>query len=426
MNWWLKPVESNEEGETDVVKPLEGLVVLDLTRFLAGPYCTMLLGGLGAEVIKVEQPGSADVHRNRPPFGGPKGASLNKQTDDDISLTHLQRSRSKKSITLNLRHPEGKELFLRLCEKADVVVENFAAGTLERMGFTFPMLQARNARLILCSISGFGQRGPRREWRAYDPIIQAASGITSMTGYPDRPPVRAGAAVSDTTTPLVAVIGILSALQLREKTGKGEWVDISMQDSSFFLLPEIIEFLNAGEEPSRSANAHVSGAPFNNYEAQDGYVSLCAMTSSDWGKLIVAIGREDLAKDPRFANIISRRDHREEVDAIVQEWIGQHTVTEAVEYLQKRGVPAGPVLSPEDLIHDEHLAARNMVIDLDHPLHGSIPGAKAIGMPIKFANTPVQFDQPAPALGQHNEEIYQRLLGLGSAKLAELKEQGIL
>jgi len=419
-------VESSEERETEVVKPLAGLVVLDLTRFLAGPYCTMLLGGLGAEVIKVEQRDGAAVHRNRPPFGGPKGASLNKQTEDDISLTHLQRSRSKKSITLNLRHPEGKELFLRLCEKADIVVENYAAGTLERMGFTFPLLQARNPRLILCSISGFGQHGPRREWRAYDPIIQAASGITSMTGYPDRPPVRAGAAVSDTTTPLVAVIGILSALQLREKTGQGEWVDISMQDSSFFLLPEIIEFLSAGDIPQRSANAHVSGAPFNNYQARDGYVSLCAMTASDWGKLIVAIGREDLANDQRFANLIARRDHREEVDAIVQEWIGQRTVTEAVEYLQQQGVPAGPVLSPEDLVNDEHLAARNMVIDLEHPVHGPIPGAKAIGMPIKFLNNPVQFDQPAPALGQHNEEIYGRFFGFDRAKLAKLKEQDII
>lgn len=247
-----------------------------------------------------------------------------------------------------------------------------------------------------------------------------------MTGYPDRPPVRAGAAVSDTTTPLVAVIGILSALQLREKTGKGEYVDISMQDSSFFLLPEIIEFLNAGEKPQRSANAHVSGAPFNNYQAQDGYVSLCAMTTSDWSKLIGAIGRKDLANDPRFANIISRRDHREEVDAIVQEWMGQHTVTEAVDYLQGQGVPAGPVLSPEDLMEDEHLRSRDMVIDLEHPLHGPIPGAKAIGMPIKFANTLVQFDQPAPAFGQHNEEIYGRFLGFDRAKLAELKEQGII
>lgn len=426
MNSWPRRVEFNKEGETDVVKPLDGLVVLDLTRFLAGPYCTMLLGGLGAEVIKVEQRDSADVHRNRPPFGGPKGASLNRQTEDDISMTHLQRSRNKKSITLNLRRPEGKELFLRLCEKADIVVENYAAGTMDRMGLPFSLLQERNPRLILCSISGFGQRGPRREWRAYDPIIQAASGITSMTGYPDRPPVRAGAAVSDTTTPLVGVIGVLAALQLRERTGKGEWVDISMQDSSFFLLPEILEFMAAGDRPQRNANAHVSGAPFNAYEARDGYVAICAMTASDWGKLLVAIGREELANDPRFANIIARREHRQEVDAIVQEWISQRTMTEAVEHLQNQGVPAGPVLSPEELVHDEHLQARDMVVDLKHPTRGVVPGVKVLGMPVKFVNNPVHFDQPAPALGQHNEEIYERLLGLDDAKLAELKEQGVI
>jgi formyl-CoA transferase len=409
-----------------VVKPLSGLVVLDLTRFLAGPYCAMLLGGLGAEVIKVEAPAGEESFRDRPPYGGPRGASLRKQTPDDISMPILHRGRNKKGITLNLRRPEGKELFLQLCEKADVVVENYSAGTLERMGFAYPVLQARNPRLILCSISGFGQSGPRREWRAYDPIIQAAAGIVSVTGYADRPPVRAGAAISDTTTPLVGVIGVLSALQLREKTGKGEWVDVSMQDSSFFLLPEVIEFMMAGDEPQRLANAHVSGAPFNVYEAKDGYVSVCAVSAQDWQKLTTALGKPELEKDPRFRNLLKRREHRAEVDAIVQEWVGQRTVTEAVEYLQRNGVPAGPILSPRELMEDEHLAARNMVVDLEHPLHGPIPGAKAIGMPIKFVNNPVQFDQPAPALGQHNEEIYGRFLDLDRAKLAELKEQGII
>ena len=311
------------------MKPLEGLIVLDLTRFLAGPYCAMLLGGLGAEVIKVEAPEGEESFRNRPPYGGKMGAGLKKQADDDISLSVLHRGRNKKSITLNLRHPEGKALFLQLCAKADVLVENFAAGTLERMGFGFPVLQECNPRLILCSISGFGQSGPRRAWRAYDPIIQAAAGVVSVTGYADRPPVRAGAAISDTTTPLVGVIGVLSALQLREKTGKGEWVDVSMQDSSFFLLPEIIEFMMAGDEPRRQANAHVSGAPFNVYEAKDGYVSVCAVSAADWRKLIAALDRKDLEQDPRFSNLLKRREHREEVDAIVQEWIGQRTVTEA-------------------------------------------------------------------------------------------------
>jgi crotonobetainyl-CoA:carnitine CoA-transferase CaiB-like acyl-CoA transferase len=219
---------------------------------------------------------------------------------------------------------------------------------------------------------------------------------------------------------------VLSALQLREKTGKGEWVDVSMQDSSFFLLPEVIEFMMAGDEPQRLANAHVSGAPFNVYEAKDGYVSVCAVSAQDWQKLTTALGKPELEKEPRFRNLLKRREHRAEVDAIVQEWVGQRTVTEAVEYLQRNGVPAGPILSPRELMEDEHLAARNMVVDLEHPLHGPIPGAKAIGMPIKFVNNPVQFDQPAPALGQHNEEIYGRFLDLDRAKLAELKAQGII
>jgi len=408
------------------MKPLAGLVVLDLTRFLAGPYSTLLLGGLGAEVIKVEPPDGGEFARYRPPFAGPKGAGLTRQSEDDMGLSLLHRSRNKKSITLNLRRPEGKELFLQLCAKADVVVENYAPGTLERMGLGFSALQSHNPRLILCSISGFGQQGPHREWRAYDPIIQAASGIASVTGYPDRPPVRCGAAVSDTTAPLVAVIGILSALQLREKTGQGEWVDISMQDSSFFLLAELMEFLAAGEIPERMGNRHVGGAPFNVYQATDGYVSLCALTQTEWQKLLVAIGREDLAQDPRFASILKRREHREDVDAVVQQWIGQRTVAEAVHHLQKHQVPAGPVLSPPELLADEHLTARGMVVDLLHPIHGPMPGVKGIGMPIKFLQHPVAFDQPAPALGVHNEEIYGRLLGLDGAQLRALKEQGVI
>jgi len=408
------------------VKPLHGLVVIDLTRFLAGPYCTLLLGGLGAEVIKIEPPHEGEAQRLRPPFAGPKGAGLTKQTEEDIGLPFLHRARNKKSVTLNLRSAEGKELFLRLCEKADVVVENFAPGTLEKMGFDFSVLQARNPRLILCSISGFGQRGPRREWRAYDPIIQAASGIASVTGYPDRPPVRCGAAISDTTTPLFAVIGILSALRQREHSGRGDWVDISMQDCSFFLLPELIEFLAAGDTPQRQANAHIGGAPFNVYETTDGYVSICAINDPDWQKLAVALGKAELAQDPRFATILSRRQHRQILDEMIQQWIGSWTTRDAVAHLQQHEVPAGPVLSPTELLHDEHLHARDMVVDVAHPTHGSIPGVKGMGMPIKFVQNPVKFDQPAPAVGGQNAEIYGGLLGIDEAKLQTLKKQGVI
>ena len=292
------------------MKPLEGLVVLDLTRFLAGPYCTLLLGGLGANVIKVEPPGRGEPHRQRPPFGGPKGASMTKQTEDDIGLFVLHRARNKKSITLNLRAPEGRDLFKQLVAKADVVVENFSPGTIGKMGLGFPILQACNPRIILCSISGFGQHGPRRDWRAYDPIIQAMSGINSVTGYPDRPPVRCGAAISDTTASLFGVIGILSAVQMREKTGKGEWVDISMQDGTFFLLPELVELMAAGIMPVRQGNSHSGTAPFSVYEAKDGYVSMCAVTAENWRSLLVALNREELANDPRFAHLTARLEHR--------------------------------------------------------------------------------------------------------------------
>ena len=408
------------------MKPLQDLVVLDLTRFLAGPYCTLLLGGLGAEVIKVEPPGKGEGHRDRPPYGGPQGASLEKQTDDDIGLMVLHRARNKKSVTLNLRSPEGTELFKQLCAKADIIVENYSPGTMDKMGLSFATLQAINPRLILCSISGFGQTGPYSEWRAYDPIIQAMSGINNVTGFPDRQPVRCGAAISDTTAPLFAVIGILSAVQQRAHTGKGDWVDISMQDGTFFFLPELVEYLNAGEIPIRRGNSHVGGAPFNVYEASDGHVSVCAVTHRGWENCLVAIGREDLKDDPRYSILLNRVQNREEVDQLMQDWISQHTVAEAVDILQSHEVPSSPVLSPQELLEDEHLAAREMVVPLSHPTHGRMPGVKGFGMPIKFVQNPIQFDQPAPELGAHNEDVYGEGLGLDADKLRALKEQGII
>ena len=408
------------------MKPLQDLVVLDLTRFLAGPYCTLLLGGLGAEVIKVEPPGKGEGHRDRPPYGGPQGASLEKQTEDDIGLMVLHRARNKKSVTLNLRSPEGTELFKQLCAKADIIVENYSPGTMDKMGLSFATLQAINPRIILCSISGFGQTGPYSKWRAYDPIIQAMSGINSVTGYPDRPPTRCGAAISDTTAPLFAVIGILSAVQQRAHTGKGDWVDISMQDGTFFFLPELVEYLNAGEIPVRRGNSHVGGAPFNVYEASDGYVSVCAVTHRGWENCLVAIGREDLKDDPRYSILLNRVQNREEVDQLMQDWISQHTVAEAVAILQSHEVPSSPVMSPQELLEDEHLAAREMVVPLSHPTHGPMPGVKGFGMPIKFVQNPIQFDRPAPELGAHNDDVYGQVLGLDADKLRALKDQGVI
>jgi crotonobetainyl-CoA:carnitine CoA-transferase CaiB-like acyl-CoA transferase len=408
------------------MKPLEGVVVLDLTRFLAGPYCTLLLAGLGAEVIRVEPP-AGDEYRRRSPFGGPKGAHLQRQTDDDMGMTVLHRWRNKKSVTLNLRDPRGVDMFLKMCARADVLVENYLPGTLEKMGLAWPVLDATNPRLVVCSISGFGQSGPNRDWRAFDPIVQAMSGMSSVTGFPDKPPARSGAAISDTSASLYGTIGILSALRARERTGKGDWVDVSMLDGTFFLLADVLEYVVAGVAPERRGNGHQGNVPFNVYQARDGWVSLCAVTPEEWRHLLAAMDKSELAADPRFeASAGNRHAHREEIDALVGAWVAGHTVADTIAILQKHHVPVGPVRTLPEVFTDEGMRAREMVVGLEHPQHGPIPGAIGAGMPIKFTRHPAGFDAPAPALGAHNAEVYGRLLGLSGADLDTLSADGVI
>jgi crotonobetainyl-CoA:carnitine CoA-transferase CaiB-like acyl-CoA transferase len=408
------------------MKPLEGIVVLDLTRFLAGPYCTLLLAGLGAEVIRVEPPGG-DQYRERSPFGGAKGANLDRQAEDDIGMTVLHRWRNKKSVTLNLRDRRGVEMLLPMCARADVLVENYLPGTLERMGLGYPTLEAANPRLVVCSISGFGQTGPNRDWRAFDPIVQAMSGVSSVTGFADKPPVRAGAAISDTSASLYGTIGILAALQARQKTGKGDWIDVAMLDGTFFLLAEVLEYVTSGVEPARRGNGHQGAVPFNTYQAKDGWVSVCVVTTEEWMHLLGAMGKTDLAADPRFAaSPHSRYAHRDDIDALIGGWVAERTVGEAIETLQKHRVPAGPVRTLPEVFADEGMRAREMVVGLEHPTHGPIPGALGAGMPIKFQRHAAGFDAPAPLLGAHNAEVYGRLLGLGAAELAKLGAEGVI
>lgn len=407
-------------------KPLSGITVLDLTRYLAGPYCTLLLGGLGAEVIKVEPPDRGDLHRINPPFGGPQGAGYQKQTADDIGLTHLHRARNKHSITLNLRLPEGQELFRDLCRQVDVVVENYSPGVLDQIGIGYAVLRNINPRLILCSISGFGQTGPLREWRAYDPVIQAMSGIASVTGYPDRPPVRCGAAVSDTVAPLFGVIGILAALRQRDETGQGEWVDVAMLDTSAFLLPELLEYLSGGLEPQRRGNDHPAGTPLNTYPTRDGYVTVAVATDKDWGCLLSALGREELRTDKRFANRLARREHIQIIEDMLTAWLAERTAAEAVTTLQQHQVPAGPVQTLPEVTNSPQLQARQMIVELEHPTSGPMPDTKGFGMPIRFTQNPLSFDQPAAQLGAHNQDVYRRLLGLSTEAVADLRHRGVI
>ncbi|MGE0826427.1 MAG: CaiB/BaiF CoA transferase family protein [Candidatus Binatia bacterium] len=407
-------------------KPLAGIVVLDLTRYLAGPYCTLLLAGLGAEVIKIEPPGRGDLHRRFPPFLGPHGATSQPRSPEDMGVFMLHRARNKKSITLDLYQPEGRTIFKDLCRQADIVVENYSPGVLDEMGAGYATLKELNPRLILCSISGFGQNGPLRDWRAYDPVIQSMSGIASVTGFGDRPPVRCGAAISDTVAPLFAIIGIQAALRRRDKTGAGEWVDIAMLDTSFFLQPDLLELFNGGIEPQRRGNTHAAGTPLNTYATRDGYVTICATTDKNWQCLLAALGREDLREDPRFATPLSRRENIRDIEEMVASWLQNRETTEAVETLQRHEVPAGPVNRLPDLLTHPHLQARQMVVDLEHPTAGRLPQGKGFGMPIRFVDHPVQFDQPAPLLGAHNDEVYRDRLGIDPATLDTLREKGVI
>lgn len=407
-------------------KPLEGLRVLDLTRYLAGPYCTMLLAGLGAEVIKIEPPGRGDIYRDRAPFAGPNGVSDHRQSPQDVGLGLVHRARNKKSITLNLHEAEGQALLRTLAENVDVVVENYSPGILSKMGCDYETLKALNERIIVCSISGFGQDGPMRDWRAYDPIGQAVGGIMAITGFADKSPVRCGAAIADTVTPLVAVIGVLSALLRRGITGKGDWVDVAMLDVLAFLLPEVLEFYQGGMMKFPLENRHPGGVPFNTFSAIDGHVSLACITDKDWHALLHSMDRVDLIDDARFTHVAERRRNLEIVEAMVADWVGKQKRDTVVDILQRNKVVCGPVLSLDEVLESAQLRARGMFPGLELPTGEAIPDAVGLGMPIQFTEGPLKFDQAAPKLGEHNAAVYRELAGIDEVALEGLSQRGIV
>jgi formyl-CoA transferase len=407
-------------------KPLDGIRVLDLTRYLAGPYCTLLLAGLGAEVIKIEPPGHGDIYRGRAPFAGPQGCHMDRQTPDDIGIGLLHRSRNKKSITLNLREEAGRDVFKSLCRNVDVVVENYSPGVMDKMGLGFDALAALNPRLILSSISGFGHTGPLKHWRAYDPIVQGMSGLMAITGYKGNPPVRSGAAVADTVAPLVAVIGILAAITRRAHTGVGDWVDVAMLDSLAFIMPEVMEFFQGGALTFPLENRHPGGVPFNMFETTDGHVYIATVTDNDWQALLKAMGREDLAGDPRFMRLADRRRNRDELEAVVVEWVGGQARDQVVETLQRNKVACGAVMDIDEVLNSEQLKARGMLVDVDMPDGGQVLNVRGLGVPIQFTNAEAGFDRPAPLLGEHNEEVLTEFAGLSAEQIEELKSNGVI
>jgi CoA:oxalate CoA-transferase len=407
-----------------VSKALEGVTVIDLTTALAGPYGTFLLAALGARVIKVENPRGGDNVRHHAPYVTSEGVTM-APSDDTVSLPFLSRGRGKESVTLDLKHPEGPRIFADLVRNADVVVENYASGVADRLGVGYEAARAANPRIVYCAISGFGADDAGAE-KAYDTIIQGLSGIMLVSGLPGDPPVKIGMAIADLTAPLFGVIGILGALQQRERTGEGQFVDVSMLGALTSLVAsEAWEAVAEAGIPVRTGISVQRLAPFGIFRAADGWVSICAPLDDAFRRLCGAMGRAELAEDPRFATHGGRVQRFRELDAEIEAWTSRLTVAEATRTLRGADVAVGEVREPKDAVRDPRVLARGETMRLAHPVHGEIDGAYGPGLPVRFSAADVEL-RPPPLLGEHNESVYRELAGYDEAELARLAAAGAI
>jgi len=394
------------------LRPLEGVRVLDLTRVLAGPFCTMLLSDLGAEVIKVERPVFGDDSRAFTPFVGGESAYF------------MSINRGKKSVTVNLKHPKGKELVLRLAKLCDVLVENFRPGVMEELGLGYSALREVNPRLIYASISGFGQTGPYREKPAYDLIIQGISGMMSITGPDPDHPTKVGSSIADIFAGVFGAIGILAALRAREVTGRGQWVDVAMLDSMLAVLENALaRYFATGVPPRPMGNRHPSIAPFSSVRASDGYVNVACGNDELWRRFCKALGMEYLLEDPRFATNSERVEHMGELERAIEERTSSMRVEEIIAKLEALEVPCGPINDVSQVVEDAQVLAREMIVEVLHPKVGKV---KVPGVPIKLSDTPGEVRAPAPLLGEHTEEVLSSLLGLSREEISALREEGAI
>jgi CoA:oxalate CoA-transferase len=394
-------------------RPLEGIRVLDLTRVLAGPFATAILADLGAEVVKVERPGTGDDYRYGP---SPKGQT---------SLSFENTNRGKRSVTLDVRRPEGRELLLRLAERADALVENFRAGWLAAQGLGADVLQACNPRLVVASLSGFGASGPRAGEPSYDIVAQAAGGLLAMTGFSDGPPVRAGGALGDFVGGLYLALGIAAALLERERGGPARVLDLSNQDAIFAVTDSAATlYAGLGARSPRVGNQHPFTAPYDAFAARDGHVVLATASNKLFRQLCAAIGRPELAADERFRSHRGRAARRSEINAIVGEWVRERNCDEVLAALGPGGarLPCARVEAPEDLLRDPQLAARGMLERHPHPQLGEIV---LHGNPLHLSGAAPRARALAPGLGADNAAVYGEL-GLDAAALERLAREGVV
>jgi CoA:oxalate CoA-transferase len=394
---------------------------------LAGPFATLLLAGLGARVIKIENPLSVDSCRENAPYLGRDGATLVRQHADDVSVSAINRLRNKQAITLNLKNPKAQAIFRDLVRRADVIFENFSRGAMNRLGAGYAQAREINPRIVYCSLTGFGSEGEPGSGKAMDAIIQALSGFMMTSGGEGDPPVRVGVPVADMCAPLFGVIGVLAALMQARRTGIGQHVDVSMLGvMSMMVSGEPFDVLERFGVPQRTGLSVPRLAPFGTYRTRDGFVAICAPMEVFAKKLFQAMGRSDLSADPRFSTRDQRVVNVKELDRIIEGFTLSRTTLEAVGILEAAGVPAAEVRNTEHAVRDPRVVARGETVKLTHPTYGDVDDIYGMGMPLKFSDATVGFDQPPPAVGEHNEAIYQGLLGYSAERMAELRRDGVI
>ena len=391
---------------------LAGLRVLDLTRVLAGPFCTMMMADMGAEIIKIEQPGRGDDSRAFAPF------------KNGESSYYMNLNRNKKGVTLNLKG-KGKEIFIELVKNADVVVENYRPGTMEKLGLGYEDLKKINPRIVYGCVSGFGHYGPYSQRPGYDIIGQAMGGLMSTTGWPDSGPTRSGTAMSDVLAGLSVCIGILAALRSRDETGVGQKVDVALVDSVVASLEIITQiYLTENRIPQRIGNRYESVYPYDSFKTKDGDMVIGAGNDKLFAMCCDVMGTPELTRDERFISNPLRVKNHADLKPLVEKWSTTQTTEEAVEKLLKAGCPAAPINTIDKLVSDPHIAdAREMFVEVDHPKAGKL---KLTGSHIKFSDTKTGVRTPAPLLGQYNEDVYGALLGYTLEQIETLKAEGVM
>ena len=397
----------------DANGPLAGTRVVDLTRILAGPLCTMMLGDMGAEVIKVEPPDKGDDTRGwGPPFVAGEAAYF------------LGVNRNKRSLTLNMAVPAGQKILAGLVEKADVLIDNFRIGTLEKWGFTDAWFEQHAPRLVRCSITGYGSTGPKAALPGYDFILQAESGLMSICGEPDGGPTKYGVAIVDVCTGMLASNSILAALNARHRTGKGQKVELSLYETSLAMLINVASnYLTAGRNAGRFGNGHPSIVPYTTYQAADAMIAIGIGNERQFGRVAEVLGHPEWAKDPRFTSNRARVENRDVIDGFINEALSHDDADAWLDKLKAVGVPSGRINSVADALDDPHTAARDMIETVEHPTIGAL---KMLGIPFKFSDTACSVRRAPPTLGQHNDEILKGELGLDEKAIAELRQEKVI